>query len=312
MDSIKMFCAVAAHHSVSKAAREHGVTQSAASQRLAALEKELGVQLIDRTKRPLELTAAGGLFHRGCRKILGQYEKLKKRITGEFLPQAGSELRGEVTIAAIYSSGIDLLNQVKADFERLHPQAAVTIHYQQPEQVYDEVRHGQCDMGILSYPARWPGVSSMRLRDEVMCLVVRAGHALAGWPVVRPGDLTGRDMVGFERSLPIGRHLHRYLREHGASPHVVSLFDNIDTIKTYVSETDAAAILPERTVAREAAAGVLATVALEPRVARPLAIVYDRQRQQGPLVKSFMEYLLNNQPKRTERAKPAPASGATA
>ena len=311
MDAIRLFCAVAAHHSVSKAAKEHGVTQSAASQRLAALEKELGVQLIDRTKRPLELTAAGGLFHRGCRKILDQYEKLKKQIAGELLSDAGTELRGEVVIAAIYSSGIDLLNQVKVDFERLHPSAAVMIHYQQPDQVYDAVRHTQCDIGILSYPQRWPGVGSIRLRDEGMCLVVRAGHPLAGYPVVHPSDLAGRDMVGFEMSLPIGRHLHRYLRQQGVTPHMVSLFDNIDTIKTYISETDAAAILPERTVQREVAAGVLATVPLEPRVARPLAIVYDRQREQGPLVKAFIEFLLKNQPKRPERAKTAP-TGASA
>jgi DNA-binding transcriptional LysR family regulator len=92
------------------------------------------------------------------------------------------DLRGEVTIAAIYSSGIDLMNQVKAAFEREHPRADISITYLQPDAVYDSVRHEQCDIGILSYPQRWAGVAWIPLREEVMAVVTRAGHPLGEGP----------------------------------------------------------------------------------------------------------------------------------
>src|ERR1041385_2165242 len=81
LDVLQLYCDVAQHRSVSRAAELHGVTQSAASQRIQALERELGVQLIDRSTRPLSLPAAGELYSRGCRRIIDAYDKLKERVT---------------------------------------------------------------------------------------------------------------------------------------------------------------------------------------------------------------------------------------
>jgi len=290
LDAIRLFCDVAQHRSVSKGAEHHGVTQSAASQRIQALEKELGVQLIDRSTRPLQLTAAGELYHQGCRRILEDYERLKVQVTGA----AEGELRGEVTVAAIYSAGIDLLNQVKTDFERTHPFATVSIKYEQPDGVYDRVSHDQCDLGILSYPERLRDMQATPLRDEVMAVVVRAGHALAGRASLGAADLDGHEMVGFDTALPIARRIKAYLREHAATPEIVNQFDNVDTIKSYLRETDAAAILPERTVRREVAAGVLKSIELRPTLTRPLAVIYPRHREPGPLTKAFIAFLLKH------------------
>jgi DNA-binding transcriptional LysR family regulator len=303
LDAVRLFCEVAQHRSVSRAAELHGVTQSAASQRIQGLERELGVQLIDRSTRPLSLTAAGELYFRGCRRILASYERLKQRvaITGHHGQANGTlvddpELRGEVAIAAIYSSGIDLLNQVTSAFEREHPRATISINYLQPEAVYDAVRHDQCDIGILSYPQRWAGIGWTHLREEPMAVVMRAGHPLARAEVVHAGELAAYDVVSFDTELPIGRHIRKYLGQHCEGAQVVNQFDNIDTIKTYVAQADAVAILPRRTVQREVAAGILAAATLVPRLTRPLGIVYSRSRPQRPLVRAFVEYLLKNQP----------------
>ncbi|MBI1374839.1 MAG: LysR family transcriptional regulator [Phycisphaera sp.] len=289
-DAIRLFCDVAQHRSVSKGAEAHGVTQSAASQRIQVLEKQLGVRLIDRSKRPLQLTPAGELYHQGCRRILEEYERLKHQVTGA----AEDTLRGEVTVAAIYSAGIDLLSQVKADFEATHPFATVSIKYEQPDGVYDRVSHEQCDLGILSYPERWRDLIATPLREEIMTVVVRAGHELAGRASIDASELTDHEMVGFDTTLPIARRIKAYLREHQSTPEIVNQFDNVDTIKSYVRETDAVAILPDRTVRREVSAGVLASIRLEPTLTRPLAVVYPRNREPGPLTKAFIEYLLKH------------------
>ena len=301
MDAIRLYCDIAHHRSFSKAAAAHGVTQSAASQRIQSLERELSVRLIDRSKRPLELTAAGELFHEGCRGIINRYEQLKRRVVGVGRGDAGplaEPLRGEVTIAAIYSAGIDLLSRVKAGFEAEHPEAKVRISYLQPDGVYGSVRGRRCDLGILSYPRQWRDLVSAPLRDETMVVVARAGHPLPasiGKRAITPADLAGTPMVGFDPSLPISGRIRDYLRAHGVSPEIVNQFDNIDTIKTFVAETDAVALLPDRTVQREVSAGALAMMPLEPRMVRPVGIVYARRQEPGPLVRSFIEYLSNHQ-----------------
>ena len=284
------------------------MTQSAASQRIQALEREVGVQLIDRTTRPLSLTAAGELYFRGCRRIIDAYEKLKGRVTaaGTGQPEGdgdGLELRGDVHVAAIYSSGIDLLNQVKARFEEEHPKATVSISYQQPGAVYDSVRQEQCDFGIISYPQRWAGIASIPLRQETMSLIVRPDHPLASMGQVHASQLADHEVVSFDLSLPIGRQIRKYLSQHCPEARITHQFDNIDTIKTFVEQSGSAAILPRRTVQREAAEGSLSIVSLAPRLRRPLGIIYVRHRQQRTLVKAFIEYLLKNQPSEATEAE---------
>ncbi len=291
MDAIRLFCDVARHRSISRGAQLSHITQSAASQRIQALEKELGSQLVDRSKRPLKLTEAGEIYFRGCHAIVDQYQRLCAQLNGT--AANGSQLKGEVTVAAIYSAGIDLLNQVKADFQHIHPDVDIAIDYLQPQTVYERVKDQHFDIGILSYPQRWTGLASIPLRNESMVLVARPGHPLLDLEVVKPENLAGRRMVTFDRALPIGRRIARFIREHDIAVDLVSHFDNIDTIKQYVAQTDSVAILPDRTVIREVQSGTLASATLSPRLYRPVALVYARQRQHTYPVQVFREFLLN-------------------
>jgi len=307
LEPIILFCDVARERSVSRAAELHGVTQSAVSQRLAALEKELGVQLIDRSKRPLQLTPAGQTYHQGCRQIIEQYEQLRRRVTA-----AEGQPGGEIRVAAIYSAGIDLLNQAAERFEQQAAGTQVHVHYHQPDEVYQQVRGGRVDLGILSYPERWRDLASIPLRQEVMAVVCRAGHPLGEAERLTPAELDGVPLVQFDPALPISRRINAYLRRHGIQPPIAHTFDNIDTIKVYLAHSDEVAILPRRTVRREVETGALAAVTLEPELTRPLAIVYQRQRQLTPLIKSFVEHLTEERKTETsEPTMPAATAGKT-
>lgn len=286
VDAIKLFCDVAQHRSVSKAAEANGVTQSAVSQRLAALERELGVKLIDRSKRPLQLTDVGETYHHGCRAILDRYAKLTRKITDR-----KKELTGTMRVAAIYSAGIDLLAQAVESFETDHDGAEVEVQYHQPDVVFERVRDDLVDIGIVSYPDRWKGVVTVPIRDEVMVLVCSPNHHLAGRSSVHASELVDEPLVSFDSSLPIARRIGSYLREHGVSAGSTHTFDNIDTMKVYVSHSDEAALLPGRAVQREVAAGTLVAVPLEPKLTRPIGVIYNRQRTLTPLVQAFIDRL---------------------
>lgn len=302
VDAISLFCDVAQHRSVSRGAELHGVTQSAASQRIRTLERELGVQLIDTSTRPLQLTPAGEAYYHGCHGILESYARLRERVTGIAHHES---LRGEVTVASIYSAGIDLLNKIRSDFESQHPRVTVNIEYRQPDAVADRVRSEQVDLGVISYPERWRDLASVPLRNEKMAVVVAAGHPLASRSTMTASDLHGLAMVSFENSLPIGRRIRRYLSEHGVEAHIEQLFDNIDTIKTFVAQTEAAALLPRRTVRREIERGILAAVELEPQLMRPVAIVYQKHRERTAPAAALIEFMTQHRPPEPPEAPPS-------
>ena len=293
METLRLFCEIARCHSFSQAAAAYGITQSAASQRIGALEKRLGVTLLDRSVRPLALTPAGQLFTDECRQILDRYDRLERQIT-----QFRSEIQGHVAVAAIYSAGIDLLNDICDRLRKAHEGITVTLEYKRPEQVYDAVRHEQCELGILSYPRRWSGVGLIPLRHERMCVVCAPEHPLAGRGKVHCRALSGYTMASFEPDLPVGRRIVRYFREHDVRVRIGAMFDNVDTIKSAVAVTDQFAILPRRTVLREMAAGSLAVVDVEPRLERPLGVIYHRRHGEGkhfsPAAQCFVDFLIQH------------------
>lgn len=289
MQNLRLFCAVAKNRSFSQAAVDHGITQSAVSQRMVQLEKHLGVKLIDRSVRPLVLTAAGDAYWQGCQELLQRYDLLSQRVSRFNPPTPGS-----VRVDAIYSAGIDLLNHVKESFAAIYPAVRVRIEYKHPDQVYEAVREVRCDLGILSYPQRWQQVQVIPLRDESMAVVCSPRHPLSGVQAIDASQLGQWSMVTVDQSLPVGRHVRRYLRQHGVHPNVTSEFDNLDTIKSAVAVTEQIAILPKRTVRREAAAGTLSVLELEPRLVRPMGMIYRRpggQRDFQPAVQAFVDCL---------------------
>ncbi len=291
MFTLRLFCDVVQHRSFSQAAAEHGITQSAASQRISGLEKRLGVTLIDRSVRPLGLTPAGELFARECLELLERYDDLEQRVRS-FDPEPA----GTIRVDAIYSAGIVLLKQVKEQFEQRYRRANVVIAYKHPDAVYNSVHGFECDLGVVSYPQRWRDVACIPLREEVMAVVCAAGHPLAQRQRIDAAELADWPLVGFDQDLPVGRHVRRYLREHQVNANIGLQFDNVDTIKGVVAVTDQVAILPRCTVGREVAAGTLAVVDLEPRLVRPMGIIHRRRNRQGggltPAAQALVDFLV--------------------
>ncbi len=293
IELIQLFCDIAHHRSVSKGAAMHGVTQSAASQRIKELERRMDITLIDRSVRPLGLTAAGEIYFEGCCDLLKRHERLRGRVSQ-------MRIEGQVRVDAIYSAGIGLLETLRRQFETAHPNVRVKIEYKRPERVHEAVRQQQCDLGICSYPDQWQGVEGQLLRDELMILVCAADHRLAGLGRVSAESLDGEAMVGYESGLPLARHIGKYMKRVGATPVITAVFDNIDTILEAVSETDQVAIVPERTARRHVESGQLVGIDLDPSLSRPLGIIYrKRGRVTGlgalsPTARALVEFLHEN------------------
>ncbi len=274
LETLQIFCDVVRWASFSRGAAENGISQSSASQAVHQLEIRLGAKLIDRSKRPLVLTPHGRLFFDGCRDLLSRYQELEARVKSLENEQ---NVVGTVRVASIYSVGLAHLTTFADQFHALYPSADVRLDYQHPTRVVESVSEGLADLGLISFPRRWPDLTVLPWKEEEMVLVVHPSHPLAHEGVIDPHEqLDDLRLVTFETDLAIRRSIDRFLRKHGASVEVALEFDNIENIKRALMEMPTgAAILPRPTLEHEAAAGTLVALPFRgARLTRPLAIIH--------------------------------------
>jgi DNA-binding transcriptional LysR family regulator len=285
---LKVFCDVARHRSFSQAAQANDITQSAVSQIVSQLEKGMDVQLVDRSTRPLQLTAPGQTYYEGCKSLLEQYAELEDKIR-----TAQAKVAGTVQVAAIYSVGLGDMGQYVQRFATMQPKAQVHIDYLHPDQVYQRVLEGAADLGLVSFPRNTAKLETVPWREEEMVLVCAPQHPLARHLAVKPQDLNGQNYVHFDKNLVIRRKVDRFFREQGIFVEVALEFDNIENIKQAVALGAGVALLPEPTVRREVKARALGALPLYGcRLTRPLGIIHRRRQKLSGAAAMFLDLLL--------------------
>jgi DNA-binding transcriptional LysR family regulator len=285
---LRLFKEIAATGSMSKGAKLCGVTQSAASQHVQEVERRLGASLLDRSKRPLELTPAGKLYADFCRDVMRQEDEFQLAL--ERLKQ---EVEGTVHVASIYSVGLSEMSRLSEEYSASHPTARLEVEYMRPDKVYAAVSSGQADLGLVSYPESSREIAAIAWRDEEMRLAMAPEHALANRELVMAADLDGVDFIGFDEDLSIRREIDRFLRSRGVTVHMVMHFDNIQMIKEAVALGSGVSILPARSMQAEIERGRLVAVSLEaPGLVRPVGIVHQRRKKFNRAAQAFLELLL--------------------
>ncbi|MCC9603202.1 LysR family transcriptional regulator [Stieleria sp. JC731] len=298
--TLEIFCEIARRRSFSKAAETYGVSQSAVSQAVHHLEQQMGVQLIDRSTRPLSLTNAGDVFHTGLVDILGRYHRLAEEVSS-----AGRGLTGQLPIAAIYSIGLSYMPDAKEEFARLYPDIEVRTHYGSNEGVIKEVIAGHAELGLVSFPRSSKEIVSVAWQKEPIRLVCAPGHPLAKCTEVKPKDLDGVEMVGFESSLELRQMIDSVLRRAGVRVDFQNEFDNADSIVRAIQVNESAGFLPEAVIRREAANGALRVVACRAlSMTRPLGIIFRRSDRPSRAGYEFGSMLLGRplEPDREKRS----------
>lgn len=271
----KLFRDVAQARSLSRAAAMNGISQSAATQHIQELEKQLGVILLDRSTRPLGLTAAGKLYADLCRDVLRREEDFVAA-----LDDVKSEAEGTVRVASIYSIGLSEMTRLRESFAQSCPGAQLHIELLRPDKVYEAVLEDKADLGFISYPEHRRDLTIIPWREERMTVAVYPSHPFASRSILRPPDLDGQDFVTFDEEVIIRRELERFFRENGISVSIAMQFDNIQSIKEAVALGTGISILPERTMETEVEQKRLVSIPLHaPELVRPTAIIHRRKKR---------------------------------
>ena len=290
LKSLKIFCDIVGRRSFSRAADDNGITQSGASQIVHQLEGRLGVKLLDRSKRPFDVTPEGKLYYDGCREFVKKLSSLEEGIRA-----LHEKVEGNVNVASIYSVGLSYMKDFTHRFQERFPLASIQIEYHHPAEVYERIKSGEADIGLVSYPRSNRALNIIDWREEPMVMVCSPEHPLAGKSTVKLKQLDQQEMVAFSHGLAIRRELDKLFSSHGLDVPVAVAFDNIEMLKRAIEINSGISLLPEPTVLREQEAGTLNTVSISDlSLVRPLAIIHRRSGQLGRTASRFVELLLED------------------
>jgi DNA-binding transcriptional LysR family regulator len=287
IDDFALFREIAHRRSVSQGAAAQGITQSAASQHLKELERRFRVPFVDRSRRPLELTPAGEAYLAFCESTLRRWERL-----GAEVSVFQQTVEGVVHLAAIYSVGLSEVASLREEFRRRAPQATLEVEYLRPDAVYEAILEDRADVGIVSYPQASREITVIPWREEEMVVAAAPSHPLAQFPSLHLTNLEGVEFVAFESTLPIQRHIERFLREHQVNVRTVLHLDNIDSIREAIEQGVGVGIVPKPVLKSHAAKGLLRAIQIVPRsLRRPLGIVHRRRKKFSRVAESFIALL---------------------
>jgi len=186
---LEYFVAVARHRHFGRAAEAVYVTQPALSQQVRRLEAELGLALLRRTSRGVELTPAGA-------DLLGRAEDILAGVgrARAAMDEHAGVVRGTVRVGATTADALRL-PEVLAAFHRDHPGVRLALRQASAGEVLELVRRGSVDLAVLAPPADESGLTVTPLADEPLRLLVAPDDPLAGAGAVPLEQLRGRPFV---------------------------------------------------------------------------------------------------------------------
>ena len=185
---LRYFVTLAEELHFGRAAEREHIVQSALSQQVQRLERELGVRLVERSTHHVSLTAAGAVFLVEARQILAHVDRaagVARRAEG-----AAATLRVEI-IDSSYDSMPQILHEVQARYPGLvihQVEAGVPGQYQQ-------LIDGRLDVGIGRAELAPPQVASLLFRQDPLGVLVPAGHRFAGLEAVPVADLAEEPLL---------------------------------------------------------------------------------------------------------------------
>jgi DNA-binding transcriptional LysR family regulator len=286
-EDCKLFRDVAFAKSLSRAAQINGISQSAATQHIQEMEKRLGAELLDRSTRPLGLTAAGKLYADLCRDILRREE-----VFAAELDEIKGSAEGTVRVASIYSIGLSEMGRLREEFARALAGGVVQLELLRPDKVYEAVLEDKADLGFISYPEHRRDLTVIPWREERMTVAAYPSHDFASREIVTPDDLDGQAFIAFDEEVIIRRELDRFFRENGVTVSISMQFDNIQSIKEAVALGSGISILPERAMQAEVEQHRLVSIPLHaPGLVRPTGVIHRRRKKLTGAARAFLELI---------------------
>ena len=264
------------------AAMRLGVTQSAVSMQIKALEAELGVVLFDRAHRPpVPTEQARDLLDR-AREIVGLYGALKSAA------RAGGEVAGTLRLGVIPTVSTGILPDALALLRAWYPALSVRIENGLSTELPPRVERGELDAAIMTEPGSLPrGIAGRLIMTERLMVVAPAGTPSAGHADL----LRAQPFVRFNRRAGVGRIIDVALRREGIQVTELMELDSIESILAMVRRGLGVAVAPERSLTPEIRRELVCRPFGDPPVSRRVSLIEPARDTRAPLTHALLDTL---------------------
>ena len=240
---LQYFVAVAEEQHFGRAAARLHMAQPPLSQQIRALEADLGVQLLRRTTRRVEVTEAGRAYLERARSILAAVED-----AGHEARLVASGSVGRLTVGCVGTATYSLLPRLARGLSEELP--GIDFAFRGEMLVPDEVsglRSGAIDIALLRPPVNDPALTVHHLRRERLVVALPSHHRLASRRRLSAGDLRGEPLIvhSMRRDSVMSEVVLRLLHDAGVEPVVRHEVDETSTLVTLVAGGLGVAVVPE-------------------------------------------------------------------
>jgi LysR family hydrogen peroxide-inducible transcriptional activator len=187
-----------------RAAEACFVTQSTLSAGLKELERQLGVTLVERTKRRVMVTPLGEAVVARARRLLSDAGEIVDLVRGAAEPLSGPLALGVIPTVAPF-----LLPKVLPRVRKAHPRLKLHLVEDLTARLLDRLQAGELDLALIALPYRAADIETLDLGDDAFLLATPAGHPLAGHEHVNAGELESAPLLLLEEG--------HCLRDHALS-----------------------------------------------------------------------------------------------
>ena len=238
---LRYFIAVAETGSLTEAAKERlHTSQPSLSRQIRDLEYEVGVELLSRGARGVELTASGRVFLDHARLALAQVDA-----AGETARRAAQPAKPTFALGFLTGQEMDWLPQAMRILRDELPNIEVTVSSQYSPDLAAALMRGKLDLAFLRPEPNVVDLTFKTVTKEPLVVVMPSDHRLASHEAIRVQEIVGETYVGISRTAPVLRALiAEYLKRCGIDIAPAHEADNLAMAMSLVASTRAVALLP--------------------------------------------------------------------
>lgn len=253
LDRLVVFREVAERGSFSAAAAELGYTQSAVSHQVARLERQLGVSLLARGRRPVRTTPAGDRLLTHTEALIGAANAAERELREHAELEAGL-----LRIGAFLSACATFMPKAIGSFSARHPGVEIRLNQEEPPLALRELIAGDIDVAVVfeehdPSPEPDPRLEAVALREDVYRIVLPPEHRLARRARLGFGDLEGERFVAPRAEgagLAYRGLISRHCAEHGFEPEFAYTVSDVTVARAFVAAGLAVGVMPDMTIGR--------------------------------------------------------------
>jgi len=243
---LRTFLTIVDTESFTRAGRRLGLSQSAISQQIGALERQLGVKLLRRTGSGAKPSPAGEILVHYARQVVRKIDEAQ-RVMADFEANGAGALRIGAGGAACHF----LLPPILKELRETYPKVDLHVVSGPTQATVERLLEGEIDLGLLTLPVAHARLRVLPLGRDELVAIVAPEHPWSERRRVQPQDFSDEPLLIYERRSQTHRLVERILLEAGVFPRVGMEMDHLEAVTAMVRDGLGVAVVPRWAIQAE-------------------------------------------------------------